>query len=74
MDYSVKITLKKDIDNLYKCFLPEIDKTKRANIDIKKTNDRITIKVEASDAIALKARLNGIIKLLSVYERVKENE
>ncbi len=58
---------------LYKSLVPELkdSKNKRSTIDIKKTSEGVNIIVKAKDIIALKARVNSIIKLVEVYEKVK---
>ena len=70
MNYHAEITVTEDIDNIYKCFLPEIASTKRASINLKKTKDKVVFEIEAKDSVALRAMLNGVTKLLDVYEKI----
>ena len=58
---------------LYKSLVPELidSKNERSKVDIKKTSEGVNIRVKAMDIIALKARVNSIIKLVEVYEKVK---
>ena len=62
-----------DKGSLYKCLVPELQdsENKRSKIDIKKTTEGVDVRVKAMDIIALKARVNSIIKLVEVYEKVK---
>ncbi len=70
MNYHAEITVTEDINSLYKCFLPEIASTARAKIDLKKTKEKLTFVIDAKDSTALRAMLNGVTKLLNVYEKV----
>ncbi|MBS3112575.1 hypothetical protein J4418_00625 [Candidatus Woesearchaeota archaeon] len=72
MNYHAEITIKKDIENLYKSFLPEIASTPRAIINLKKTDNKLKFIIEAQDSVALRAILNSITKLLDVYEKVQK--
>lgn len=73
MNYHAEITLTEDIDNAYKCFLPEIASTNRAKINLKKTKDKLVFEIDANDSVALRAMLNGITKLLDVYEKINKH-
>jgi len=82
MSYKATITTDLDPDSLYKVFAPELEDAKkgfndRASYSIEKKPGKLVFKVEAKDSTSLRAVLNSISKLLSVYERVRnvvENE
>ena len=61
----------KNPESIYKIFQPEISKKDRSGFSIVKEKDCIRFEVEAEDSIALRATLNSITKLLTVYEKVK---
>ncbi|MFA6888567.1 MAG: KEOPS complex subunit Pcc1 [Candidatus Woesearchaeota archaeon] len=66
----------KDVHSLKRCFDAEIAtmQTLRSTVAIHTTKDTIQFSVTATDATALRATLNSITKLLSVFEKVKNNE
>jgi len=72
MKLKASIVITKDIDLIYKCFKPEISKWSRSSIDIKKTKKSLHFNVNAKDATALRATLNSITGLLSVYEKTND--
>lgn len=71
MKYDVEITIKDDIDLIYKCFLTEISKRKRSSFDVVKEGKKLRFSIKAEDVVALKATLNSIIQLLTVYEKLR---
>jgi len=74
MKLSAEISVKEDIHNLEKLFVAEEKtfKNQRACYKVKKSNDKIVFKIEAKDSTALRAMLNSITKLLSVYESTRK--
>ena len=58
-----------DPKELYACFEPELNDKKRANFKIIQKEDHLLFEVEAEDSVALRATLNGITKLITVYEK-----
>ena len=77
MDYKAKITVAtgKLTDKVYRCFVPETDvKTERSSFTLKKQKECIVFDVSAKDAVALKATLNSISKLLTVFEKMKDDD
>ena len=58
-------------ENLLKVFHPEISKKDRSGFDIIKEKDQIKFLIDAKDSVALRATLNMITKLLTVYEKVE---
>ncbi|MBN2053080.1 hypothetical protein JW756_06255 [Candidatus Woesearchaeota archaeon] len=73
MKLSSEIIVKEDIHNIQKLFEPEekIFDNQRASYELKKNKDELVFKISAEDSTALKAVLNSITKLLSVYEKTK---
>jgi tRNA threonylcarbamoyladenosine modification (KEOPS) complex Pcc1 subunit len=72
MSLSADIIIDEDTERLYKCLLPEAKKIKRSEMGLKKEKDRLVINVRASDATALRASVNSILKLIVVYEKMKD--
>ena len=72
MKYSLKLSIKHP--KLYDLIKIELDdfKSDRSNTKLTKTKDGCEIKVEAKDAVALRASLNSITQLLKVYEKMQE--
>jgi len=56
---------------IYECFQVEQKEQDRSKFEIKKEKDGVLFLVEAKDSIALRATLNSITKLLTVYEKIK---
>jgi tRNA threonylcarbamoyladenosine modification (KEOPS) complex Pcc1 subunit len=73
MKFSAEIIVKEDAHNIQKLFEPEEKSfdNQRAGYELKKTKDSIVFLISAEDSTALKAVLNSITKLLSVYEKTK---
>ncbi|MBW2992208.1 hypothetical protein KY345_03250 [Candidatus Woesearchaeota archaeon] len=60
-----------DPEKIFRVFQPEISKKDRAGFEIIKEKNHIKFLVEAKDSVALRATLNSITKLLTVYEKVQ---
>lgn len=73
MKLSAEIIVKEDIHNIQKLFEAEEKAfdNQRAGYELKKTKDALVFKISAEDSTALKAVLNSITKLLTVYEKTK---
>ena len=73
MKLSAEIIVEQDIANIEKLFLPEEKafQNGRACYEIKKAKQGLVFKITAEDSSALRAVLNSITKLLSVYESTK---
>jgi len=73
MKLGAEISVKEDTDNLKELFAAEekIFKNQRAGYKVIKSKDKIVFKVRAKDSTALRAVLNSIIKLISIYEDAK---
>ena len=74
MNYHAEIVITEDIEKLYKCFLPEIASTARASINLEKNDNKLIFKINAKDCTALRAMINGVTKLLQIYEKVNLHE
>ena len=72
MNLKADIVIDRDADLLYKCFKPEMNKWERAQIKMKKSKGNLHFSIEAQDAVALRATLNSITGLLSVYEKTSK--
>jgi len=59
-------------ETIYECFQSEQKEQDRSKFRIKKEKEGVLFLVEADDSIALRATLNSITKLLTVYEKIKE--
>ncbi len=73
MIYSAKIRIYKNPSVIYKCFSSESKnlKTDRSSYTIKKSKDYVEFDIKANDSVALRATINSIIKLLTVYEKIE---
>jgi tRNA threonylcarbamoyladenosine modification (KEOPS) complex Pcc1 subunit len=73
MNLSAEIIVKEDIHNIQKLFEAEEKAfdNQRAGYELKKAKDCLVFKISAEDSTALKAVLNSITKLLTVYEKAK---
>lgn len=72
MKLKANIVINDDPELLYKCFKPETNKWQRAQVRIKKNKDNLHFNIQAQDAVALRATLNSITGLLSVYEKTNK--
>jgi tRNA threonylcarbamoyladenosine modification (KEOPS) complex Pcc1 subunit len=72
MGISATITVyDKEPEKLSKVFQPEISKKDRSGFSIVQEKDCLRFIVDAKDSVALRATLNIITKLLTVYEKAK---
>jgi len=60
-------------EELYHTFKPEITKKDRSGFYIIKEKDHLTFKIQAKDSVALRATLNSITKLLTVFEKATQH-
>ena len=59
-----------DPETLSKAFFSEKKMGDRSSFELKRKGKEAVFKIKAKDAVALRARLNSIVKLLQVYEKV----
>lgn len=73
MKLSAEIIVTEDVHNIQKLFEAEekVFDNQRAGYELKKTKQELIFKITAQDSTALKAVLNSITKLLTVYEKSK---
>ncbi len=73
MIYSANIKVHKNPNIIYRCFCSESKtlKTDRSNYTIKKHKDYAEFDIRAKDSVALRATVNSIIKMLTVYEKIE---
>lgn len=57
--------------SVYECFLPEIEKRERSSVKLTKKKDHVEFEIKAEDATAFRATMNGLMKLLLIYEKMK---
>ncbi|MBW2982102.1 hypothetical protein KY343_04435 [Candidatus Woesearchaeota archaeon] len=70
MNYELDLKVFGDSKKLFECFQPEILKGDRAAVDLKQKDKYLLLKIKAKDSIALRAMMNSISKLLTVYEKI----
>lgn len=68
MIYAAEIKVSGDIEELYRCLLPEIHERARSSLVIEKADNGLNINVHAKDAVALRAILNSITQMLAIFE------
>jgi len=68
MKYSATIELEAD-EKLMQCFEPEDKVKNRSSYTITNDGSKIKFMIEAEDSVALRATLNTITKLLTVWEK-----
>jgi tRNA threonylcarbamoyladenosine modification (KEOPS) complex Pcc1 subunit len=61
-------------EEIYGCFQPEQKEQDRSRFRIKKEKDGVLFLIESNDSIALRATLNSITKLLTVYEKLENGK
>jgi len=71
MNYSLDLKITGDSNALFECFQPEILKGDRATIDLEQKKGFLLFKIKAKDSVALRAMMNSITKLLTVYEKMR---
>mgnify|MGYP002639910268 CR=1 FL=1 len=72
MDYTGQLIVEKgDVDKLFNALIPETMNSKkdRSEFTVEKANGKLKINIKAQDSVALRATLNNITKLLTVYEK-----
>jgi tRNA threonylcarbamoyladenosine modification (KEOPS) complex Pcc1 subunit len=72
MDYKAEITVSEDPENIQKCLEQEKISRERSSVSLEKEGDDLKIKVEAKDAVALRATMNAITQVLAVYAKSKQ--
>ena len=72
MNYTAEIKVKEDVDNVYKCIVPENITRERSSLILKKSDNELLISIEAKDAVALRATINAVTQVLAVYSKMKE--
>lgn len=76
MEYGATISVAggEELDTLYAAFLPEKKglKAERAHYTIKREKGAVVFEVSAGDAVAFRAAVSAISKMLSVIEKVRK--
>ena len=69
MSYSLTLKAKiKNIEKVFKAIEKESGTKDRSSLTSEKKEGSIQFKVSANDVVALKATINTIIKILTIYE------
>ena len=71
MKYECSFTIQSN-GGLYRALLPDVSSTKRASLHLEQKNDKLCINIKALDAVALKAFVSSVIKLLEVHDKVEK--
>ncbi len=71
MRYKAEITFDCDDKLIKKCFESEQSEGDRSGFKIEESARGVKFLVEADDSVALRATLNSITKLLTVYEKME---
>lgn len=71
MTLRAEIAVDKDHDGIYRCLLPEAKRIKRSELSLKNEKEGLVISFKADDYTALRAAVNSVLRLLTVYEKVK---
>jgi tRNA threonylcarbamoyladenosine modification (KEOPS) complex Pcc1 subunit len=58
-------------EELYQSFIAEEKKTERFEYELLKEKKELVFDVKANDSVALRAALNSITKLISVFEKAE---
>jgi tRNA threonylcarbamoyladenosine modification (KEOPS) complex Pcc1 subunit len=77
MKFAAEITLTADnIPALRQCFDAEIPsmQSSRSTVQVHTTRNTLQFSVTAQDATALRATVNSITKLITVFEKASQNE
>jgi tRNA threonylcarbamoyladenosine modification (KEOPS) complex Pcc1 subunit len=72
MNLGARIEVVGDAEKIYKCFKPELIKKDRSEYTIRKSKGKIIFEVSAKDPVALRATLNSITQMLTIFEKMKE--
>jgi len=70
MSYKVNLDIRDK--KLADCFMPEQQQGNRSSLKVTTTKDGLKLKIEAKDAVALRAELNSVMKLLVVNEKINK--
>jgi tRNA threonylcarbamoyladenosine modification (KEOPS) complex Pcc1 subunit len=73
MKLKATIVVSEDINIIEKAFMPEMKslQKERSSVSLKKNKDTLVFTIKAKDSTALRSTMNGITKLLTVYEKTK---
>lgn len=66
------IEIDKDIKNIKKLFSIDNFDAKTSKVKLEEKNKKLLIIIESEDIISLRASLNGITTMLSIYFRTKK--
>ncbi len=71
MKYETELKVYGNTKKILECFKPEENKQDRSSFDIKEGDGYLIFNIQAEDSVALRATLNSITKLLTVYEKIE---
>ena len=73
MNYKAEILINAGINDIYELLSVETRQTtnQRSSFALEKKKDMLIVKVEAKDSVALRATLNTLTKIFTVYEKTR---
>lgn len=71
MKYETELKVYGDTKKILDCFKPEESNHDRSSFEIKEGEGYLIFNIKAEDSVALRATLNSITKLLTVYEKIE---
>ncbi len=73
MNYRDTIRVKDDPELVYNAFLPDNNRElERAKYSVKKEGSEVVFEISASDAVAFRAFMTSLTKMLAVIEKTKK--
>ncbi|HLC64563.1 MAG TPA: KEOPS complex subunit Pcc1 [Candidatus Nanoarchaeia archaeon] len=71
MRYRFTLEIDEDADILHKSLLPEVMQHERSLLRLEK-DDKLKVIMEAKDAVALRAVVTSLLKLISTHEKIRK--
>ncbi|MBU0615468.1 MAG: hypothetical protein KJ601_05215 [Nanoarchaeota archaeon] len=71
MKFRSKLSVYDDPATLHNVFSPEIEERARSQVSLKKAKGHVEFDIKADDAVAFRATVNSLMKLLLVFEKMK---
>jgi tRNA threonylcarbamoyladenosine modification (KEOPS) complex Pcc1 subunit len=67
------IEITEDIENIKKLFQADNFNAKTSKVKLEEKNQKLFIIIESEDIVSLRASINGITTMLSIYYQTKTN-
>lgn len=75
MDFTAQVIVRGDAEDIFKCIKPELHDDSssfdRASFTVQVKKGELVFDVKAKDSVALRATLNSITQLLTIYEKIE---